>query len=47
MLDPLILDIIKIGIQIEVSNVYSLSENEIRIKLSDWMEVKIETEFIV
>lgn len=35
MLDPLILDIIKIGIQIEVSNVYSLSENEIRIKLSD------------
>ena len=44
MLDSLILDIIKVGIQTEISNPYIILENEIELQLSNGMKVRIATE---
>ncbi len=46
MLDPLIFEIIKAGIGIEISNPHVFSENEIMIKLTNGAKVIISTEFL-
>ncbi|MDE7071546.1 MAG: hypothetical protein K2O86_06195 [Clostridia bacterium] len=47
MLDPLIFEIIKVGIETEISNPCVFSENEIKIKLTNGMKVIISTEFVI